>query len=151
MASKTIRGIVFVKGPKKPTLRDDVVSRINKNTKELFEKYAQKMELPEGHFKEFYALVNDLNNYPDHKFRNVFVEDEKLKDKLQKDKPFVVIKLGDPLFKLANHEFYYRGELNNKDQPDGRGVVILPGYFVLAANFKDSIVKGEFFLLDMIR
>jgi hypothetical protein len=35
----------------------------------------------------------------------VFVEDEKLKDKLQKDKPFVVIKLGDPLFKL--------------DKPDG--------------------------------
>ena len=78
----------------------------------------------------------------------MFIEDEKLKDKLQKDKPFVVIKLGDPLFKLANHEFYYRGELNNKDQPDGRGVVISPGYFVLAANFKDSIVKGEFFLLD---
>jgi hypothetical protein len=40
MASKTTRGIVFVQGPKKPTLRDDVVSRINKNTKELFEKYA---------------------------------------------------------------------------------------------------------------
>jgi len=71
--------------------------------------------------------------------------------------------LGDPLFKLDKpdgvdeygdeleyepHEFYYRGELNNKDQPDGRGVVILPGYFVLAANFKDSIVTGEFFLLD---
>jgi hypothetical protein len=95
----------------------------------------------------------------------VFVEDEKLKDKLQKDKPFVVIKLGDPLFKLDKpdgvdqrgnpvkyepYEFYYRGELNDKDQPDGRGVVILPGYFVLAANFKDSIVTGEFFLLDMM-
>jgi len=93
----------------------------------------------------------------------VFVEDEKLKDKLQKDKPFVVIKLGDPLFKLdipdsvnsrgrpkkyEPYEFYYRGELNNKDQPDGRGVVISPGYFVLAANFKDSIVRSEFFLLD---
>ena len=92
----------------------------------------------------------------------MFVEDEKLKDKLQKDKPFVVIKLGDPLFKLdpngvdeygdpyKPYEFYYRGELNNKGQPDGRGVVILPGYFVLAANFKDSIVTGEFFLLDTI-
>ena len=48
------------------------------------------------------------------------------------------------------HQLYYRGELNNKDQPDGRGVVILPGYFVLASNFKDSIVTGEFFLLDMM-
>ena len=148
MGSRTDRGIVLVEGIEEPNSNEVIVRDLNEQAAKLFKKHQEEKKLPEDVYDVFLAKVNELNALPKHSFKSVFPDDEVLKDKLQIGRPFAEYK-NCPLFEICGEKFFYKGEINSNKQPDGRGVLILPGNFILAGNFKNSVVTGNYFLLNM--